>query len=63
MGGMIRFVDVGTVLKAQEVKNGYVYVIEGKNGVYRVFSRRFYDVDSFVYVYSFGDERYYISDK
>jgi hypothetical protein len=58
----IRFLDIGTVLKITETKNGYWYVVEGKNGVYRVFSKRYFDVDSVVYVYIFND-RYYISDK
>lgn len=59
---MLKFVDVGYVLKVRELKNGYYqYVIDGKNGVYRVISRRYFDVDSYVYVYSDGN-RYVISD-
>ena len=55
--------DVGYVLKVNECKNGgYVYIVEGKNGVYRVFSKRWFDVDSFVFVYYYG-ERLFISDK
>jgi len=60
---MVKFVDMGYVLKVIELKNGfYVYVIEGKNGVYRVFSKRYFEIDSVVYVYYDGD-RYFISDK
>lgn len=56
-------VDVGYVLKVNELKNErYMYIVEGKNGVYRVYSKRYFDVDSVVYVYSDGD-RYFISDR
>ena len=55
-------VDVGYILKVRETKNGYIYIIEGKNAVYKVFSKKYFDVDSFVYVYSF-DGRYFISEK
>lgn len=58
----MKLADVGYVLKVVEVKDGYLYVIEGKNSVYRVFSKKFYDVDSFVFVY-WNEERYFISDK
>lgn len=58
----MKLVDVGYVLKVVEVKDGYLYVIEGKNSVYRVFSKKFYDVDSFVFVY-WNEGRYFISDK
>lgn len=58
----MKLVDVGYVLKVVEVKDGYLYVIEGKNSVYRVFSKKFYDVDSFVFVYG-NEGRYFISDK
>ena len=61
-GVIVKLVDVGYVLKVTEVKNGYIYVIEGKNGAYKVYSKREFDVDSDVYVYSDGD-RYFISDK
>lgn len=54
--------DVGYVLKVVEVKDGYLYVIDGKNSVYRIFSKRLYYVDSFVFVYYDG-ERLFISDK
>ena len=56
-------VDVGYVLKVNELKNErYMYIVEGKNGVYRVYSKRYFDIDSVVYVYSDGD-RYFISDR
>ena len=60
----MKFVDIGYVLKGNECRNGnwYVYIVEGKNGVYRVFSKRYFDIDSVVYVYSDGD-RYFISDR
>ena len=60
----MQLLDVGYVLKVNECKNGngYVYIVEGKNGVYRVFSKRWFDVDSFVFVYYYG-ERLFISDK
>ena len=56
-------VDVGYVLKVNELKNErYMYIVEGKNGVYRVYSKRCFYIDSVVYVYSDGD-RYFISDR
>jgi len=58
----MKLCDVGYVLKVVEVKDGYLYVIEGKNSVYRVFSRKFYDVDTFVFVYCDG-EKMFISDR
>ena len=59
---MVKFVDMGYVLKVSEVKNGYWYIVEGKNGVYRLFSKRYFEIDSVVYVYCQND-RYFISDK
>lgn len=63
-GDIMKFVDLGYVLKVNESKNGnwYVYIVEGKNNVYRVFSKRYFDIDSVVYVYYDGS-RYLISDK
>ena len=58
----IKLVDVGYVIKSDEVKNGYMYIVDGKNAVYRVFSKKFYEVGSFVFVY-FGNERVFISDR
>lgn len=60
----MRFVDVGYVIKWYETKdgNGFVYLIEGKNDVYKVFSKKFYDVSTFVFVYTDG-ERGFISDR
>ncbi len=59
----LALVDVGYVLKVNELKNErYMYIVEGKNGVYRVYSKRYFDIDSVVYVYSDGD-RYFISDR
>ncbi len=59
----IKLVDVGYVLKVDELKNErYMYIVAGKNGVYRVFSKRYFNIDSLVYVYSDGD-RYFISDR
>lgn len=58
----MQLLDVGYVLKVVEVKDGYLYVIDGKNSVYRIFSKKLYDVDSFVFVYSDG-ERLFVSDK
>lgn len=61
---MVKFIDIGCVLKVSELKNGsYLYVIEGKNGVYRVFSKRYFDIDSVVYVYYDGYDRYFVSDR
>jgi len=59
----MKFVDIGYVLKYTETKSGYLYVVEGKNGAYKVFSKRFYDVDTVVYVYLSDNGRYFISDK
>ena len=58
----MKLVDAGYVLKVVEAKDWYVYVIEGKNSAYRVWSKKFYDVDTFVFVYS-DDERFFVSDK
>lgn len=58
----MHLVDVGYVLKVTEARNGYVYVIDGKNSVYRVWSKKYFKVDSFVYVY-FDGNRYWISEK
>ena len=54
--------DVGYVLKVTEVKDGYLYVVDGKNSVYRIFSKKVYYVDTFVYVYTDG-ERLFLSDR
>jgi len=55
----MKFVDIGYILKGREVTGGYLYIVEGKIGVYRVYSKRYFDTDTVVYVY--GDEyRYYI---
>lgn len=59
----MKLVDVGYVLKVSEVKNGYIYVVDGKNSAYRVFSKRYFELDSIVYVYSDGDGWYFISDR
>ncbi len=59
---MVKFVDIGYIITVKEVKNGYMYVVDGKNDVYRVFSKRYFDLDSVVYVYCDG-ERYFISDR
>ena len=54
--------DVGYVLKVTEVKDGYVYIVDGKNSVYRIFAKKLYYVESFVYVYYDG-ERLFVSDR
>ena len=61
----MRLVDVGIVLKVRETKNGrgYIYVIEGKNSVYKVFSKKYFDEETVVYVYSGDDGRYFISER
>lgn len=59
----MKLVDVGYVLRVTELKSGnYLYIVEGKNNVYRVFSKRYFDVDAFVFVYSDG-EWLFVSDK
>ena len=59
----MKFVDIGYVLKVCEVKNGYWYIVEGKNGAYKLFSKRYFEIDSIVYVYGDYNDRYFISDK
>jgi len=59
---MVKFVDIAYIITVKEVKNGYMYILDGKNDVYRVFSKRYFDDESVVYVYSDGN-RYFISDK
>ncbi len=59
---MVKFVDIAYIITVREVKNGYMYILDGKNDVYRVFSKRYFDDESVVYVYSDGN-RYFISDK
>lgn len=60
----MKLVDVGYILKSTELKDGnFLYIVEGKNSVYRVFSKRYFDIDSMVYVYSDDGDRYFISDR
>ena len=54
--------DVGYVLKVDEVKNGYLYVVDGKNSVYRIYSKKFYAIGSFVFVY-YDNDRLFVSDR
>ena len=54
--------DCGYVLKLDEVKDGYLYVVDGKNSVYRIYSKKLYAVGSFVFVY-YANERLFISDR
>jgi len=54
--------DVGYVLKVDEVKNGYLYVVDGKNSVYRIYSKKFYAIGSFVFVY-YENDRLFVSDR
>ena len=58
----MKLVDVGYIIKVSEVKNGYLYVVDGKNAVYRVFSKKAYDIDAFVFVYM-TDTGFFISDR
>ena len=58
----VKLVDVGYIVKVSEVKNGYLYIVDGKNSVYRVFSKKEYDIDAFVFVYM-TDTGFFISDR
>lgn len=58
----VKLVDVGYVLRVDTVKSGYLYLVDGKNSVYRIFSKRYFAVESFVFIYANGD-RLFISDK
>ena len=61
-GMRMQLFDVGYVIKVDEVKDGYLYVVDGKNSVYRIFSKKVYYVDTFVFVYTDG-ERLFLSDR
>ena len=61
-GMRMQLFDVGYVIKVTEVKDGYVYVVDGKNSVYRVYSKKFYAVGSFVFVY-YANDRLFLSDR